>query len=117
MKPPGERASLLRRALVLPISLYRRYLSRFKPPMCRFHPTCSAYAQEAILTHGPLRGIGLAIWRIMRCQPFAKGGLDPVPPARRKGESNAAGAGAPAISDAPTGSQKATEPAEPRELR
>ena len=74
MKP-----SLLRRLLVAPIAFYRRFLSGLKPPMCRFHPTCSAYAHEAILTHGPIRGVRLAIWRILRCQPFARGGYDPVP--------------------------------------
>ena len=78
----SERPSLLRRLLVLPIVFYRRFLSRLKPPMCRFHPTCSTYAHDAILTHGVLRGSALAIWRILRCQPFAKGGYDPVPPRR-----------------------------------
>jgi putative membrane protein insertion efficiency factor len=81
----APRPNLLRRVVVLPIGFYRRYLSRFKPPMCRFHPSCSAYAHEAILTHGPIRGTRLAVWRIMRCQPFAKGGLDPVPPGRDQG--------------------------------
>lgn len=71
---------LLRRLVTLPIALYRRFLSPLKPPMCRFHPTCSAYAQEAILVHGVLKGAALGAWRILRCQPFATGGLDPVPP-------------------------------------
>ena len=70
----------LRALFTLPIVLYRRFLSPLKPPMCRFHPTCSAYAQEAILVHGVLKGTALAVWRILRCQPFAQGGLDPVPP-------------------------------------
>lgn len=48
---------------------------------CRFHPTCSHYAIEAIETHGPARGIPLAAWRILRCQPLCKGGWDPVPAA------------------------------------
>ena len=73
---------LLASAAALPIRLYRRFLSPLKPPMCRFHPTCSAYAIEALETHGLIRGSGLAIWRILRCQPFAKGGYDPVPPRR-----------------------------------
>lgn len=72
----------LRRLAVLPIRGYRRYLSPLKAPTCRFSPTCSAYAQEAVLTHGLLRGARLAIWRILRCQPFARGGYDPVPPTR-----------------------------------
>jgi uncharacterized protein len=74
--------SVLARAAAAPIRFYRRYLSRLKPPMCRFHPTCSAYAIEALETHGLLRGTGLALWRLLRCQPFAKGGYDPVPSRR-----------------------------------
>jgi len=68
-----------RRLAALPIALYRRWLSPLKPPMCRFSPTCSAYAHEALLRHGLWRGTGLAIWRVLRCQPFARGGYDPVP--------------------------------------
>jgi len=50
--------------------------------MCRFHPTCSEYALQAILEHGILKGCALGTWRLMRCHPFAKGGHDPVPPAK-----------------------------------
>ncbi|MEZ6017043.1 MAG: membrane protein insertion efficiency factor YidD [Planctomycetota bacterium] len=64
---------------VAPIAFYRRFLSPLKPPTCRFSPTCSAYAHEAILRHGVLRGGALSTWRILRCQPFARGGYDPVP--------------------------------------
>ena len=74
--------SLLARLAAWPIRLYRRWLSPLKPPMCRFSPTCSQYAIEALERHGLLRGSGLAIWRVMRCQPFAQGGYDPVPPPR-----------------------------------
>jgi putative membrane protein insertion efficiency factor len=52
------------------------------PPLgrcCRFHPTCSAYAHEAIQQLGPVRGIRLSLWRILRCHPFSDGGFDPVP--------------------------------------
>lgn len=49
---------------------------------CRFTPTCSAYAREAVETHGVLRGLGLAGWRVLRCQPLCRGGYDPVPPPR-----------------------------------
>ncbi len=72
----------LRRLWVAPIRFYRRYLSPLKPPMCRFHPTCSEYAVEAVLAHGIFKGTLLATWRILRCHPFARGGYDPVPPAR-----------------------------------
>jgi putative membrane protein insertion efficiency factor len=67
----------------LPLRFYRRYLSPLKPPMCRFQPTCSAYAIQALEVHGLVRGSALAIWRVLRCQPFARGGSDPVPPPRR----------------------------------
>lgn len=70
--------------LVAPIRLYRRFVSPWTPPTCRFTPTCSAYAEEALRTHGPLRGLALSAWRILRCQPFTRGGPDPVPPPRRR---------------------------------
>lgn len=72
----------LRRVWIAPIALYRRVLSPLKPPMCRFHPTCSEYASQAVLAHGIVRGSALALWRVLRCHPFAKGGYDPVPPTR-----------------------------------
>ena len=72
----------LRRLWVAPIAVYRRFLSPLKPPTCRFRPTCSEYASEAVLRHGILRGSALAVWRVLRCHPFARGGLDPVPPVR-----------------------------------
>lgn len=74
----------LRRVVVLPIRFYRRILSPLKPRTCRFHPTCSQYALEAILSHGVLRGCYLATRRILRCHPFHSGGYDPVPPAREQ---------------------------------
>ncbi len=69
-------ATLLR----LLIALYQKAISPLLPPACRFHPTCSRYASEALLTHGALRGSWLAMRRICRCHPFHPGGLDPVPP-------------------------------------
>lgn len=75
---------LARSLAAAPLRFYRRFLSPLKPPMCRFSPTCSQYAIEAIEAHGILRGSGLALWRIARCQPFCKGGHDPVPPARTR---------------------------------
>lgn len=66
-------------ALSAPVVAYRRWLSPALPPRCRFHPSCSAYALEALHVHGPLRGLRLTIWRLLRCQPFHPGGYDPVP--------------------------------------
>lgn len=76
--------SILGRAFAWPVRLYRRHLSPLKPPMCRFAPTCSQYAIEALETHGLFKGSALALWRIARCQPFCKGGHDPVPPRRER---------------------------------
>jgi uncharacterized protein len=70
---------LLERALIGGIRFYRRAISPLKPPVCRFEPTCSAYALEAVTRYGALRGSWLALKRILRCQPFCKGGYDPVP--------------------------------------
>ena len=61
------------------IRFYQLTLSPFWGSQCRFHPTCSHYAIEAIDKHGALKGFFLAVWRILRCNPFTKGGLDPVP--------------------------------------
>lgn len=65
--------------LALPIRLYKRWLSPLLPPACRFHPTCSVYALQALQKHGALRGVRLIVWRLLRCQPFHPGGFDPVP--------------------------------------
>ncbi|WP_073264282.1 membrane protein insertion efficiency factor YidD [Cryptosporangium aurantiacum] len=73
---------LLLAVLIAPIQFYRRWISPALPPRCRFHPSCSAYALEALRTHGPVAGILLAGWRVMRCHPFHPGGYDPVPSAR-----------------------------------
>lgn len=73
-------ARVLRSVVVAPIRLYRAVISPLKPaPTCRFHPTCSAYAVDAIETHGVLRGGSLAVRRILKCHPWHSGGLDPVP--------------------------------------
>jgi putative membrane protein insertion efficiency factor len=50
------------------------------PRVCRYEPTCSRYAEEAIRRHGVIRGLGLAAWRLLRCNPWSRGGYDPVPP-------------------------------------
>jgi uncharacterized protein len=61
------------------LRLYKRGVSPLLPSACRFHPTCSEYMREAVERHGVLRGVGLGIVRICRCQPFHAGGYDPVP--------------------------------------
>ena len=65
--------------MIAAIRFYRKGISPLTPPSCRFHPTCSAYALEAIQRYGPARGSWLAVRRLLRCQPFCKGGHDPVP--------------------------------------
>lgn len=72
---------LPRRLLVLLIRGYQRFLSPLTPPTCRFYPSCSAYAVIALERHGVIRGTRLAVWRILRCNPWNPGGIDDVPPA------------------------------------
>lgn len=71
----------LARVLLLPVRAYRTVISPLLPPTCRFYPSCSAYAVEALTVHGAFRGTGLAALRLLRCGPWHPGGLDPVPPA------------------------------------
>ncbi|MBQ7129284.1 MAG: membrane protein insertion efficiency factor YidD [Clostridia bacterium] len=66
--------------LIFLVKTYKKIISPIKPPCCRFSPTCSAYAVEALKVHGAVRGSYLSIKRILRCNPFCKGGADPVPP-------------------------------------
>jgi len=73
----------VKRVLVLLIRVYQLLLSPMLGPRCRFYPSCSAYAIEAITVHGALRGSYLAGRRLLRCHPWNPGGPDPVPPARR----------------------------------
>ena len=84
--------TLLARMLTAPIVAYRRYVSPALPARCRFYPTCSAYAQEALARHGALRGTGLAIRRLLRCHPFHPGGYDPVPDPIRHRPADVTGA-------------------------
>ncbi len=74
----------VRWAMLALIRLYQLTLSAWLGGQCRFFPTCSHYAGEAIRIHGALRGSALATWRILRCGPFTDGGFDPVPPPRSK---------------------------------
>ena len=65
--------------LCLPIVFYQTCISPFTPATCRFTPTCSEYAKQALKKHGPIKGLWLAIWRILRCNPWGGSGYDPVP--------------------------------------
>lgn len=70
--------------LILPIRGYRVFLSPWLGHSCRFQPTCSAYAIEALKTHGPVRGLWLTVRRLVRCNPWGASGYDPVPPVSRR---------------------------------
>ena len=69
----------MKHLLILLIRFYRRVISPLKPPSCRFSPTCSQYAVEALRKHGLIKGLFLSAWRVLRCNPFSAGGSDPVP--------------------------------------
>ncbi|MEI6101637.1 MAG: membrane protein insertion efficiency factor YidD [Eubacteriales bacterium] len=69
----------MKRILIALLDFYKAAISPYTGARCRFTPTCSAYAKEAIIKHGVIKGTGLAIWRLLRCNPFCKGGYDPVP--------------------------------------
>ena len=71
--------NLRTRLLIAPIRFYRQYVSPLTPPACRFTPTCSQYAIEALQKHGPLKGLWLALRRLLRCHPWGGSGYAPVP--------------------------------------
>ena len=83
----GKFGDIARKVLNAPfvglIRFYQVCISPYTPRSCRFTPTCSAYAADAIMVHGPCKGVMLAIGRLLRCQPFCKGGYDPVPPRKK----------------------------------
>ncbi len=70
---------MAKKILIAIIKFYRKYLSPLKWTKCPYYPTCSAYGLEAVEKYGALKGGALAAWRILRCNPFSKGGYDPVP--------------------------------------
>ena len=69
----------MKKILIAGIRFYQKYISPMKGTKCPYFPTCSQYGLEAIQKHGALKGGLLTIWRILRCNPFSKGGVDPVP--------------------------------------
>lgn len=83
MREPGPVRMACRRALTAPIWAYKKWISPGLGHHCRFTPTCSEYAMQAILQHGCVKGLLLAAWRLCRCQPLGRWGYDPVPPPGR----------------------------------
>lgn len=69
----------MKKILLLLVRFYRRILSPLKPPCCKYYPSCSEYALQAIDMHGAVKGTLLAVWRVLRCNPWSIGGIDPVP--------------------------------------
>ena len=69
---------MMRRLVIAPIVIYQRAISPALPRRCKYEPTCSAYAVQAVREFGILRGVVLAAWRLLRCNPFSHGGFDPV---------------------------------------
>lgn len=80
-RPAVRRPSVAAWPLIVSLTAYRRWISPLLGARCRFYPSCSAYALEAVRLHGAGRGSWLAVRRLSRCHPFHPGGLDPVPPA------------------------------------
>lgn len=74
-----QHKSLPARLLLRLINFYQKAISPQTPACCRYYPTCSNYAKDAVTVHGAFRGSALALWRFLRCNPFGKGGYDPVP--------------------------------------
>lgn len=72
----------MKKILILFVRFYQTAISPYKKPCCKYYPTCSNYAIEAIARFGALKGSALAIYRILRCNPFSRGGYDPVPEKR-----------------------------------
>lgn len=70
---------MIKKIMIFIIQLYRKYFSPIKVAKCPYYPTCSTYAIQAIEKHGAVKGGALATWRVLRCNPFSKGGYDPVP--------------------------------------
>ena len=72
-----RRPSLLARGVIAFVRFYQRAISPLTPPSCRFTPSCSQYAVEAVQQYGAARGTLMAVWRVLRCHPFSRGGYDP----------------------------------------
>ena len=109
---------MIKRALLAVIRFYSRAISPALPPRCRFYPTCSAYAAEAVERHGAARGTWLALRRLVKCAPWHPGGVDPVPGARPRSGTRAGGhSSSTAVPAAPAGAGRRPHPATPPDLR
>ena len=73
-----------KRAVIGLIRFYQKYISPLSPPSCRYSPTCSRYGIEAVERFGVIKGLGLTVWRVLRCNPWTHGGYDPVPEKKTK---------------------------------
>lgn len=100
-QPASRRAGPVATVLLVPVRFYRKWISPALPPSCRFTPSCSAYAVEALTTHGALRGTWLTARRLLRCGPWHPGGYDPVPE-RRSRQADPLDTAEPAASTQPT---------------
>ncbi|MCF6744842.1 membrane protein insertion efficiency factor YidD [Blastococcus sp. KM273128] len=107
------RRSAAARLLLRAVGFYSRAISPAFPPRCRFHPTCSAYAAEAVARHGAARGSWLALVRLAKCAPWHPGGVDPVPPARGTGTGSRSSTSAarPPVAPPDDPGREATPPA------
>lgn len=65
--------------ILLFVKFYRRFISPMKRPCCKYYPSCSEYAMQAVSKHGAVKGLALTVWRLLRCNPWSLGGIDPVP--------------------------------------
>ncbi len=81
----------MKKLFIAIIKWYQRCISAYTPASCRFEPTCSNYAIEAIELHGAFKGFFMTAWRILRCNPLCKGGFDPVPMPKRFGDGKKRG--------------------------
>ena len=77
--PESSPTTALQRVALALLRGYKRFISPLLPPACRFQPTCSEYAAESVQYYGVMRGIWMALCRLLRCHPFHRGGFDPVP--------------------------------------
>lgn len=80
-----------RELFLLPVKFYRKCISPHTRPSCKYYPTCSTYCMQAVREWGIFCGFFLTVWRILRCNPFSKGGYDPVPKRRRKKKADDSG--------------------------